>query len=677
MKLTLISEPTGGSSVLDHFAQTIGGMPLPTSGHHVSCELLESRRLLSATLTTLAVFNQSTGTKPSNLVIDSTGDLFGTTSGSQSNEGTVFEIAAGTRQLTTLVTFNGANGSNPDGLLVDANGNLFGTTSGGGNLSLNGGDGDGTVFEIPAGSHTVTTIAVFNGSNGRLPAGGIVEDTAGNLYGTAGSIFKVAAGSHVLSVLLSSAPTGGGGAPLAIDSQGDLYGTSAYGQDSSYYSIYELPTGAKSLTTLAYIAQIDYGALSPVTLDADGNLDVTASNGVYQISVGTAAAHGVAYIPGLSLSFSGILVDSQGDLFGVTPSDSNDQGSIFEVMAGDHAVTTIATFNGGNGADPQGALISDSAGDLYGTADDANPVTGTPDPGLDGGSVFEISGRGFAVGNSAPVIFTQPSSQTILASHIASFTAVIGSSPAPAIQWQASTDGGGTFQKIVGNDSATTETLVLTGIASDANGTQYRAGFTNSLGAVTSRAATLTVVPVALVSAAHASPSSVTGTSTVLSALGETSSGEAGLTYRWSVVAAPAGATSPTYSANKSNAAQRTVVRFHKDGYYRFRCTISDGRGHTLATDVSVDVVQTATSLRLTPHDKTIQIGQTIQYHAALYDQFGHPLRTQPAVTYSIVHGPGTIGPSSGIFTSSIPGAALIQADEGDFTGTVGLQVIP
>jgi hypothetical protein len=92
---------------------------------------------------------------------------------------------------------------------------------------------------------------------------------------------------------------------------------------------------------------------------------------------------------------------------------------------------------------------------------------------------------------------------------------------------------------------------------------------------------------------------------------------------------------------------------------------------------VSVDVKQQATSLRITPHNKTIQIGQTIQYHAALYDQFGHPLRTQPAVTYSIVHGPGTIGATSGVFTSSIPGAALIQADEGDFTGTVGVQVIP
>jgi hypothetical protein len=51
--------------------------------------------------------------------------------------------------LTTLSTFNGTNGQLPvSSPLADANGNLYGTTEGGGDLTLNGGIGDGTVFEL-------------------------------------------------------------------------------------------------------------------------------------------------------------------------------------------------------------------------------------------------------------------------------------------------------------------------------------------------------------------------------------------------------------------------------------------------------------------------------------------------------------------------------------------------
>jgi uncharacterized repeat protein (TIGR03803 family) len=57
-------------------------------------------------------------------------------------------VAAGGYTLTALAFFNGANGTRPAGDVVrDEQGNLFGTTSGGGAFGL------GTVWELSAGSN--------------------------------------------------------------------------------------------------------------------------------------------------------------------------------------------------------------------------------------------------------------------------------------------------------------------------------------------------------------------------------------------------------------------------------------------------------------------------------------------------------------------------------------------
>ena len=99
-----------------------------------------------------------------------------------------------------LVAFKGPNGDQPQGVLVsDAAGNLYGTTTAGGKSN------DGTVFELiaPAAGKKVwreKVLVSFNGTNGNLPAAGLILDKAGNLYGTTleggasndGTVFKVA-----------------------------------------------------------------------------------------------------------------------------------------------------------------------------------------------------------------------------------------------------------------------------------------------------------------------------------------------------------------------------------------------------------------------------------------------------------------------------------------------------
>jgi len=79
----------------------------------------------------------------------------------------------------------------------------------------------------------------------------------------------------------------------------------------------------------------------------------------------------------------------------------------------------------------------------------------------------------------------------VTAGQTATFTAAATGSPTPAVQWQVSTDGGGTFNNVSG---ATSTTLSFT-TASSQNGYRYRAVFTNSVGSATTTAATLIVNP--------------------------------------------------------------------------------------------------------------------------------------------------------------------------------------
>jgi autotransporter-associated beta strand protein len=198
----------------------------------------------------------------------------------------------------------------------------------------------------------------------------------------------------------------------------------------------------------------------------------------------------------------------------------------------------------------------------------------------------------------------------------------------------------------------------------------------NYAGGANHQDVTLTVVrPITVASAAHASPNTVTGNTTTLSALGTTSTGSSGLTYHWGVVSSPAGAPKVKFSGNGTAAASHVVATFGKAGYYRLHCTISDGVGDSAATDVSVRVVQTATRLRLSPLHATVAKGKSITIHATELDQFGHPLTDQASPTFSVANGDNTINSTTGLFTATTFGSALIQVEDADLSATLGLQV--
>jgi uncharacterized repeat protein (TIGR03803 family) len=85
--------------------------------------------------------------------------------------------------------------------------------------------------------------------------------------------------------------------------------------------------------------------------------------------------------------FGGLTFDAKGNLYGVTGAggDHND-GTIFELTSGTHGwtLTTLHSFNGQDGGSPNGGLIFDAAGNLYGTT----PVGGK---GYGGGTAFEMT----------------------------------------------------------------------------------------------------------------------------------------------------------------------------------------------------------------------------------------------------------------------------------------------
>ena len=177
------------------------------------------------------------------------------------------------------------------------------------------------------------------------------------------------------------------------------------------------------------------------------------------------------------------------------------------------------------------------------------------------------------------------------------------------------------------------------------------------------------------ISNVSATPATVTGTSTVLSA---TAAGHnpavnpaSGLLYTWAATTLPAGAAAPTFTNNNSNAAQNTTAHFSAAGSYVFTVTVTDGCDLVATQTVAVTVLPTASGVTVTPAAPTVADGGTKQLAAVVGDQFGGAMGTQPGFTWSIAGGLGTVS-SSGLFTapSSGSGWTYVKVSGGGYTGS-------
>lgn len=211
------------------------------------------------------------GVPESQLVFDSSGNLYGTTLSGGNGFcglgvpcGVVFEVSptsSGPWTESVLYSFQEiSDGAEPTGTLVfDSRGNLYGTTSIGGDLNSPCGYpffGCGTVFQLSPSSSgwTKTILHAFEGGiDGAFPNGGVIVDHNGRIYGATnaggirqwcganvpgcGVIYTIrptSSGGWTENVLKSFQPnTSGGQRPignLVLDSAGSLYGTALDGK---------------------------------------------------------------------------------------------------------------------------------------------------------------------------------------------------------------------------------------------------------------------------------------------------------------------------------------------------------------------------------------------------------------------------------------------------------------
>lgn len=208
--------------------QADGGMPVPglaqdsagnlygvtkqggAPGYGVAFEL--KRPAKGKTTWTETVLHSFTGgadgaTPSGPLVADGAGNFYGPASGGGIGTcpnlcGVVYELTPSgkTWNFSVAYSFAGYWGTATDGampagrMVFDAQGNLYGVTTGGGNTLC--GIGCGTVFEMTpgAGGWTESTLYAFSGgADGRYPQGGLIMSSTGALWGVAtwGGIFGV------------------------------------------------------------------------------------------------------------------------------------------------------------------------------------------------------------------------------------------------------------------------------------------------------------------------------------------------------------------------------------------------------------------------------------------------------------------------------------------------------
>lgn len=129
-----------------------------------------------------------------------------------------------------------------------------------------------------------------------------------------------------------------------------------------------------------------------VTFDAAGNIYGTQGANVYKLTPLSGGGYSESTIysfPAAETAWGTLAMDASGNLFGVTTGSNN--GTVFKLSPSGSSwtETTLYTFpaSGTNGINPNGDLVLDSAGNIYGTTQDGGKYGSTSS----GGTAWELS----------------------------------------------------------------------------------------------------------------------------------------------------------------------------------------------------------------------------------------------------------------------------------------------
>ena len=423
----------------------------------------------------------------------------------------------GQSPLTVLTDLASPSVANPCGvILVDDT--LYGATESGGNATQH----KGTVFSVHTDGTGYTGIHAFTGgADGESPTSGLVL-AGGALYGSTGDgvLFSITTNAvfSVLGNLQGGASTG----PLAF-SAGTLFATSyrqIYSQEtdgSQFNLLHSFSPTSGSLGTNAdgtwpfggvvLSGNIVYGTTSQGGLYGQGTIFAlnTIGNGFTNLYNFTGGSDGG--FPTAPLTLSG------NKLYGYAYQNTN--GSVFSINTDGTDFTMLHTFGPGISltvselSSPPLTLVGNT---LYGAVGSALFSMDTNGSNFTSLATIQLSGAVAVSSNTlygsayeggaqaivfalqlptTPIITSEPTNLTVVVGRMASFSVATSGSMPLSYQWALN----GT--NIAG---ATGNTFTITN-AFPVNSGSYTVTITNQYGYTNSTPATLTVIPVSIVSA--------------------------------------------------------------------------------------------------------------------------------------------------------------------------------
>lgn len=358
----------------------------------------------AATESVLYSFPDSGTGYPLGTLIFRHGSLYGTGSGDEkSADGQVFKLtnSNGSWKETTLLTFNGTNGSTPyTGPIRGPDGVFYGTTSTGD--VYNGGN----VYALykKGGKWVRSTIWAFGGTgDGAQPTCDLVMDSAGNLFGTtfwggadnAGTVFELSKVNGVWSETVLHSFTGRNGdgwfpyAGLLEVGTDTFYGTTWYGGDpggdGTVFKLFKSNGVWREKVIYSFNGGDGYEPWGTLISDKNGNLyGTTKAGGDWDVGVvfmlsrsggkwTETLLHTFPFQNGSDDGYSptaGLTWGPSGQLYGTTSAGNAGQGTVFALTrsGGAWTETILHQFGGnGDGGFPQGGIVLDNDGALYGT----------------------------------------------------------------------------------------------------------------------------------------------------------------------------------------------------------------------------------------------------------------------------------------------------------------------